>query len=96
MDLSVRMRTCNNVKHIYATFLKSGGIFFTFITMLLPKAKASICSTIKENLLLYYLKFSAFVILSCDKNTACDKIISFTTESLNGPYSISDIKFSCL
>ena len=35
----------------------------TFITKLVLEAKASICSTIKENLLLYYRRFSAFVVV---------------------------------
>ena len=42
--------------------LKFGDRFFTYLTMLKLEAKASICSAIKENIILYCLKFSAFVV----------------------------------
>ena len=64
MDLSIRMRVTYNVKHRYACRLKFGGEFLTFLTKLVLEAKASICSTIKENLLLYCRKFSTFVIVA--------------------------------
>ena len=60
MDLSVRLRIVYNVKCCYAIRLKFGDKFLTSLTNLVLQAKASICSTIKENLLLY-CKFSAFV-----------------------------------
>ena len=63
MDLSIRMRVMRIVKHRYAIRLKFGGKFLTSLTKLLLEAKAGICSTIKENLLLYCRKFSAFVIV---------------------------------
>ena len=62
MDLSIRMRIICNVKHRYAIRLRFGEKFLTFLTKLVFQRKASICSTIKENLLLYY-KFSAFVVV---------------------------------
>ena len=63
MDLSIRMRVTYNVKHRYAIHLKFGGKFWTSLTKLVLEAKASICSTIKENLLLYCRRFSAFVVV---------------------------------
>ena len=56
------MKMFNNVKHHHAKCLKFGDKFFTFLTILGYKAKASICSAIKENLILYYRKFLAFVV----------------------------------
>ena len=40
-------------KYAHAFCLKTGDIFFTFLTMLLLEAKAGICFVAKENLLLY-------------------------------------------
>ena len=40
-----------------------GGKFLTFLPKLVLEAKASICSTIKKNLLLSYRKFLAFVVV---------------------------------
>ena len=62
MDLSIRMRVIYDVKYSYAILLKFGDKFLTSLTKLVLEAKASICSTIKENLLLY-CKFSAFVVV---------------------------------
>ena len=42
---------------IYEIRLKFGDKFLTFLTKLVLKGKARICSTIKENLLLYFLSF---------------------------------------
>ena len=53
-----------NVKHRYAIHLKLGHKFLSSLTNLVLKAKASICSPIKENLLSYYRKSSSFVPLS--------------------------------
>ena len=50
-----------NVKHRYATRLKFEDKFLTSLTKLVLKTKFSICSIIKENLLLFCRKFSAFV-----------------------------------
>ena len=58
------MRVFYNVKHCYAIRLKFGDKFLTFLTKLVLEATASICSTIKENLLLYCRKFSAFATVS--------------------------------
>ena len=62
MDLTMRMTISNNVKYSYAICLKFKDRFFNSLTMLALQAKASICSTIKENLSLHCRKFSAFVI----------------------------------
>ena len=57
------MRVIYNAKHCSAVRLKFGDKFLTSLTKLVLEAKASICSTIKENLLLYCRKFSAFVVV---------------------------------
>ena len=112
MDLSIRMRIIYNVKHHYAVHLKLGDKFLTSLTKLVFQVKSSICSTIIGNLLLYCLKFSAFIVVvknlayfynkACItiRNTAC---INFTIESLafqnmhlNSAHSISDINLPCL
>ena len=57
------MKIIYNVRHCHAIRLKLGDKFLTFLIKLLLKGKASICSTIKENLLLYCRTFSAFVVV---------------------------------
>ena len=59
MDLSIRMRVMHNVKHRYAIHLKFGGKLLTSLTKLALEAKASICTTTKENC----RKFSAFAVI---------------------------------
>ena len=63
MDPSIRIRIIYNVKHRYTIRLKFGDKFLTSLTKPVLEGKASICSTIKENLLLYCRKFSAFVVV---------------------------------
>ena len=63
MDLPIQVGRFNHAKrNCHATCLKSGVAFFTSLTKLLLEAKASVCSTIKENLLLYCCKFWEFFI----------------------------------
>ena len=57
------MRIICNVKHCYAIRLKIEDKFLTFLTKLVLEGKASISSTIKENLFLCCRKFSAFVVV---------------------------------
>ena len=54
------MRIISNVKYRHTIRLKFGEKFLTSLTKLILQVKASICSTIKENVLLYYRKFSGF------------------------------------
>ena len=56
------MRIIYNVKH-FAIHLKFGDKFLNSLTKLVLEAKASICSTIKEDLLLYCREFSAYVVV---------------------------------
>lgn len=51
MDPPIRMGTFNNMKHRHTIYLKSGDTFFTFLKKLWLHRKASICSTIIENVL---------------------------------------------
>ena len=48
-----RMRTIYKVNHRYAIHLRFGDKFLAPVTKLMLEAKASTCSTTKENLLLY-------------------------------------------
>ena len=61
----MRITIIYNVIHGYAIRLKFGGKLLTFLATYVLEGKASICSTIKENQLLYCRKFSAlaFVII---------------------------------
>ena len=63
MDLSIQIRIIYNVRHRYAIRLKFEDKFLTFLTKLVLEGKASICSTVKENLLLYYRRFSPFAVV---------------------------------
>ena len=57
------MRNIYNVKLRYAIRWKFADKFLTSLTKLVVKVRASICSTIKENLLLYCGKFLTFVVV---------------------------------
>ena len=57
------MRVIYIVKHRYIIRLKFEDKFLTSLTKLALEAKASLCSTNKENLLLYCRKFSVFVVV---------------------------------
>ena len=57
------MRITHNVKYCHTIQLKFGDKLLISLTKIVLEAKASICSTIKENLLLYCHKFSAFVVV---------------------------------
>ena len=65
MDLIIQMTNSTiqiviNVKHRHTICLQFEDKFYTSLAMLELEAKTIICSTIKENLLLYFCKFSAF------------------------------------
>ena len=63
MDLYIPIRLIYNVKNrYYAIRLTFGDKFLISTTKLVLEAKASICSAIKEDLLLHCLKFPAFVV----------------------------------
>ena len=62
MDLSIRMRVMYNVKHRYASRLKFRDKFLSSLTESVLVTRASICSTTKEDPLLYCRKFSVFVV----------------------------------
>ena len=73
-----------NVEHCYAVLLKFGYKFSTSLTKYMLEVKISICSTVKENLVLYCLKFSVFVvvvIIFCETLLAMENI-NFANESL--------------
>ena len=68
------MRIFSNVKYCYVINLKFGVKFLTSLTKLVLGAKATTCSTIKENLLLYCRQFSAFVVVDIIKDILFDII----------------------
>ena len=60
MNLPIRMEALNNSEHRRAICLKFGDLSLTSLIKLVLEVKASIYSTIKENLLLYCCKFFLF------------------------------------
>ena len=62
MDLTVDMKVFYNIKHCHSISLKFGGTFFTSLPVLGCEAKATICSAIRESLILSCHKFSAFFV----------------------------------
>ena len=60
------MRIFNNSRYCHTICLKFEDLFFFSLAKLVLEAKASICSTIKENLLLYCHKLLVFGPFSCD------------------------------
>ena len=78
MNLPIRTRIIYNVKHSYVICMKFGEKFLTSLTKPVLKSKDNICSAIKENLLLYFRKFSQniFVFITrfvSQRNTACNR-----------------------
>ena len=57
------MRINYKIRYPYAIPLDFGDNFLTSLTKLVIQVKASICSAIKENPVLYCCKFSAFVVV---------------------------------
>ena len=93
-----------NEKHHYAIRLKFGNKFLTSLTKSLLETKASICSTVKENLLLCPChNLTYFCNKACvTKKLRLLEIINFRIEPLpfqnmhlNGAHSISDISLPC-
>ena len=93
IDLFIRMRFFYNVKHLHEIRLKVGNTFLTSLNKLVVETKASICSTMKENLVLRCRKFFAFAIAVIiqlnsitryvsQRNTTVIENINLTTESL--------------
>ena len=54
-------------------------LFFTSLTMLTYEAKASICSAIKENLILYCHKFAALAVAVINKHILIARSVSQRT-----------------
>ena len=64
VDISIYlMRILYHVTHCYTIRLKLGDNFLTSLTKLVLQVKARICSTIKENLLLYCGEFLTFAVI---------------------------------
>ena len=59
--MSIRKRIIYNVKYVIR--LKFRETILTFLTKLVLERKASIFTTIKDNLILYCLKFLVFVVM---------------------------------
>ena len=64
MDLSIQMRVMYNAKHRYAVCLNFEDKLLNSLNKIVLEAKASVCTTVKKNLLLYCCKFLTFVFLS--------------------------------
>ena len=62
MGLNIRMRMFNSVKHLDVIYLKFEERFFTSAIVLGFESKGSTSSIIKENLILYCRKISAFAV----------------------------------
>ena len=63
MDLTIQTWIFNNAKYHLVIFFKFRGRYFTSLAMLGLEAKASVFSTVKENLILFFGKFSVFVLV---------------------------------
>ena len=62
MDLPIQIRIIYNVKHLHVIRLKFGDRCLTFLSKLVLEGKASISSTVQENLVLYCRRFLAFAV----------------------------------
>ena len=62
MDLPIQAGMLNKVKHRHAIYLKFGERYFSSLAMLGLDVKGSICSTIKETLIVYCHNFLTFVV----------------------------------
>ena len=62
MDLSLQIKIIYNVKHLHVIRLKFGDQCLTFLSKLVLEGKASISSTVKENIVLHCRRFLAFAV----------------------------------
>ena len=63
MNLLIQMITIYDIKNHYVVRWKFGVAFSASLTKIMLEAKARICSTMKENLPIYSIKFLAFVVI---------------------------------
>ena len=76
IDLTIQIKIFNNKKHCQTICMKFGNKFLTSLTILGCKAKASTCSIIRENLILYCCKLSRFVVVDINKHILIVRSVS--------------------